>query len=95
MSGSFYINPDNFKKWMNSQEEFNHSMECKLVGLQVETRFGAKRIMKKMTIESGRACKVAKDFAENGGVISEVIGEEYLIKVGSGSFLISKNMVIF
>lgn len=95
MSGSFYINPDNFKKWMNSQEEFNPSMECNLVGLQVETRFSAKRIMKKMTMESGKACKVAKDFAENGGVISEVIGEEYLIKVESGSFSISKNMVIF
>jgi len=95
MSDSFYINPDNFKKWMNSQDEFNPSMECKLVGLQVETRFGAKRIMKKMTIESGQACKVAKDFVANGGVISEVIGDEYLIKVESGSFLISKNMVIF
>jgi hypothetical protein len=94
MSGFPYINPDNFKKWMNSQDEFDPSMKCNLVGLQVETRFGAKRIMNKMTIESGRASKVAKDFVENGGVISEVIGEEYLIKVGSGSFLISKNMVI-
>jgi hypothetical protein len=94
MSGFPYINPDNFKKWMNNQEEFDHSMECNLVGLQVETRFGVKRVMNKMTIESGRANKVAKDFVENGGVISEVIGEEYLIKVKSGSFLISKNMVI-
>lgn len=94
MSGFPYINPDNFKKWMKSQEQFSPSMECNLVGLQVETRFGAKRIMGKMTIESGRASKVAKDFVENGGVISEVIGEEYLIKVESGSFLINKNMVI-
>lgn len=94
MSGFPYINPDNFKKWMKSQEEFDPSMECDLVGIQVETRFGVKRILKKMTVESGRAGKVAKDFVENGGVISEVIGEEYLIKVESGSFLISKNMVI-
>lgn len=94
MSGFPYINPDNFKKWMKSQEEFNPSMECNLVGLQVETRFNAKRIASKITIESGRTSKVAKEFAENGGVISEVIGEEYLIKVKSGSFLINKNFVI-
>lgn len=94
MSSFPYINPDNFKKWMNSQEEFNSSIECNLVGLQAETRFGEKRVIKKMTVESGRASKIAKDFVENGGVISEVIGEEYLIKVKSGSFLINKNMVI-
>lgn len=94
MSDFPYINPDNFKKWIKSQEEFDPSMECNLVGLQVETRFGAKRIMKKMTVESGRASKVAKDFVENGGTISEVIGDEYLVKVGSGSFLINKNFVI-
>ncbi|NBT57564.1 hypothetical protein EBT16_02155 [bacterium] len=94
MSGFPYINPDNFKKWMKNQEQFSPSMDCNLVGLQAETRFSAKRIMSKMTIESGRANKVAKDFVENGGVISEVLEEEYLIKVESGSFLINKNLVI-
>jgi hypothetical protein len=91
-----YLNPDNFKKWMKNQDEFDSAVGPRnLVGLRVETRLGAKRIMGSMTPESGRPQKVAKDFVENGGVILEVIGEEYLVKVKSGRFMISKNHVIF
>lgn len=94
MSDFSYLNPDNFKKWMKNQEGFDPSIECSPVGLQAETRFGVKRIMGKMTLESGKAHKVAKDFVENGGTISEVVGDEYLIEVKSGSFLINKNLII-
>lgn len=95
MSDFLYLNPDNFKKWMKSQDEFDSSLNQNFIGLQVETRFGAKRILSKMTLESGKSHKVVKDFVENGGTVLDVVGEEFLIEVDSGSFLLNKNLVIF
>jgi hypothetical protein len=95
MSDFLYLNPDNFKKWMKNQDEFDSSLNQDFVGLRVETRFGAKRIMHKMTLESGKSHKVARDFVENGGTVLDVVGEEFLVEVKSGSFLINKNLIIF
>lgn len=94
MSGFPYINPDNFKRWMKSQNDFDTNLEQTLIGCVVETKFSAKRILKNLEIESGRAIKVVKDFIDNGGVIKEVNGNEYLIQVESGSFHINKKFVI-
>lgn len=95
MSNFSYLNPDNFKKWMKNQGEFEGSIERDLIGLQVETKFSAKRIMSKITVDTGKPGKVSRDFAENGGKILDVIDDEYLVEVKSGSFLINKNLVIF
>jgi translation initiation factor IF-1 len=95
MDDFYHLNPDNFKKWMRTHgEEFEVSMENNVVGLNVETKFGGKRMIHKMTIESGDAVKVAKEFVELGGVIENVDGDEYLIKVNSGSFYTNKKNVI-
>jgi translation initiation factor IF-1 len=95
MDDFYHLNPDNFKKWMRTHgEEFEVSMENNVVGLNVETKFSGKRMIHKMTIESGDAVKVAKEFVELGGVIENVDGDEYLIKVNSGSFYTNKKNVI-
>jgi len=95
MDDFYHLNPDNFKKWMKTNgEEFDVSIEQSLIGMDVETKFSGKRMLRKITIESGDAVRVAKDFVEHGGVIEKVDGDEYLISVNSGSFYTNKNNVI-
>jgi hypothetical protein len=88
------LNPDNFKKWMRSQNDFDANMEQNLEGASVETRFSAKRIIAHMIPEEGRVSKMAKEFVESGGALRKVDGDEYLIEVASGSFYIHKKYVI-
>lgn len=94
MSDFFSLNPDNFKKWMRSQSDFDTSMNQSLEGSPVETKFSAKRIIAHMIPEEGRIPKMAKEFVEDGGSIKKVDGDEYLIEVNSGSFYIHKKYVI-
>ena len=94
MSDFLNLNPDNFKKWMRSQSDFDASMDQSLEGSPVETKFSAKRIVDHMIHEEGRVPKMAKEFVEDGGSIKKVDGDEYLIEVKSGSFYIHKKYVI-
>ena len=94
MSNFNYLNPDNFKRWIRSQNDFEASLEKNLLGSIAETKFSAKRIAKKIIIENGKIQKVSKEFVEKGGVIKEIDGEEYLIEVDSGSFYINKKYII-
>jgi hypothetical protein len=94
MSDFSSLNPDNFKKWMRSQSDFDASMNQSLEGSSVETKFSAKRIVDHMIPEEGRVAKMAKEFVEAGGLIKNVDGDEYLIEVDSGSFYIHKKYVI-
>jgi high-affinity K+ transport system ATPase subunit B len=89
-----YLNPDNFKKWMKSQNDFESNLNNTVIGLTAETKFSGKRIIKNITLEQGRANKVVKEFIENGGIVKEVNENEYLIEVSSGSFYINKKFVI-
>lgn len=94
MSNFNYLNPDNFKRWMRSQNDFETSLEKNLIGSIAETRFNARRLSKKIIIESGKVSKVSKEFVENGGTIKEIDGDECLIEVNSGSFYINKKYII-
>ena len=88
------LNPDNFKKWMKSQNDFDATMDQNLLESTVETRLSAKRIMATMVPEKGKASRMAKEFVEGGGTLKKVEGDEYLIEVGSGFFRINKKYVI-
>ena len=89
------LNADDFRKWMRHNPEFDTSMKQKsLIGLTVETRVAPKRLANHVVIEAGSMHKVVKDFVDNGGVIKEVIDDEYLVEVRSGSFQINKKYVI-
>lgn len=94
MSNFAYFNPDNFKKWMQSQDGFDTNIRQSLIGMDVETKLKKSSITKHAIVESGSIQRTAKEFAENGGIIKEVDGEEYLIEVKSGSFYINKKYVI-
>ena len=85
-----YFNVDAFKKWINNHEESeNVSME----GTEVQARYGAKKMMRHMSVESGRAGRVIREFMADGGVIKKASGNEYLVEVASGSFTIDKKFV--
>ena len=88
-----YLNADNFRRWMKAHPNSENS-ETNLLGLEVQARFGAKKMIKHMTVEAGRAGRVIREFVEDGGVIGKVSGDEYLINVTSGSFLINKKFVV-
>lgn len=87
-----YFNVDNFRRWMNTHPE--EDSEPNMVGLDVQAKFGAKKMIRHMTVESGRAGRVIREFMEDGGVVDQASGREYLVKVASGSFLIDKKYVV-
>lgn len=90
-----YLNPDDFKRWIKRQPEFDSKIQQKnLVGMTVETKFKGKRISKHMVIESGSPSKVLREFIEQGGTIKEVDEDELMIEVSCGTFQINKKFVI-
>lgn len=88
-----YLNPDDFKRWIKVHEGDEEPLD-QVVGMKVEARFCGKRIAREMTLESGRAGRVVREFVKNGGTIRSVDGEEYLIEVESGSFYTNKRNVV-
>lgn len=95
MNDFIFLNPDDFKRWIKKQPDFDPKIEQKnLIGLSVETKFGSKRISKHMIIESGSPSKVLKEFINKGGVIKEVDEDDLIIEVSSGTFQINKKFVI-
>ena len=89
-----YLSLDNFKKWMNTQNEFSSKIEKKFpIGVQVESKISYKKLATAMILENGQEGRVIKDFMKNVGKIAEVNGKEFLIEVTMGSFYINKNYV--
>lgn len=89
-----FFSLDNFKKWMKNQNEFDSKIGKKFpIGEQVTSKISAKKLVNVMNLENGQMNKVVKDFMKNGGKISEVSGNEFLIEVTMGSFYIQKNYV--
>ena len=94
-----YLSLDDFKKWMEQQEAetpFQSEHDRKkhdLIGVQVESKVGAKKLVAKMTPEDGEAEDLALDFLEFGGVISDTEGKNFLIEVDSGYFRIARHYV--
>ena len=88
-----YFNVDSFRRWMKDHPEKEES-EPNMVGLDVQAKFGAKKTIRHMSVESGRAGRVIREFMEGGGVVDQVSGREYLVKVPSGSFVIDKKYVV-
>lgn len=85
------FNFNEFKKWME-----NHGDQKKknLLGLQVESKLNIRRLLTTIQeTKEGNIETVAKDFKKNGGIISEVDGNDVVVKVNSGSFIIHKMYV--
>ena len=87
------FNFNDFRKWVNSQKDESpiKKHEDKLqAGALVESKVSAKKIMVRMDIQEGDEEEIAKEFKQKGGTISEIDGNDILIDVDSGSFIIHK-----
>ena len=91
-----FLNPDDFKRWMRKHDDEEASQEsASLVGSSVEAKHCGKKTAQCITLESGRAGRVVREFVQSGGVVKAIDGEECLVEVSSGSFYINKRNVIF
>lgn len=88
------LNPDDFKRWMKVHESDESPESSEVSGMRVEARFCGKRTARSITLESGRAGRVVREFVQNGGIVKSVEGDEYLIEVESGSFYIDRKNII-
>lgn len=89
-----FLNPDDFRRWMKDHQDDDDQKGCTVVGMSVEARHCGRRTARIITLESGRAGRVVREFIQGGGVVRAVEGEEYLIEVPSGSFYINRKNVI-
>lgn len=82
---------DDFKKWMETQEEDTAPSED--VEVKVQSLISPRKLAAKMTVEEGEEEELAKDFSDNGGIVLETNDETLLIKVDTGSFYLNGKYV--
>ena len=87
------FNPENFKKWIRDHSE-DKEESCDMTGSEVQAKYHAKKMMRNMCVENGKAGRVIREFMNGGGTVKCVSGDEYLISVESGEFTINKKFVI-
>lgn len=90
-----FFNPDDFKRWMKKHDDDTEEVGANVVGSFVEPKYCGKKTARQITLEAGRAGKVVREFVQQGGVIKQVDGDEYLVEVQSGSFYINKKNVTY
>ena len=83
-----FFNVNEFKKWMSSQSP--QKKLSKFVGIYVESKLSAKRLINRVESESENIDKIIEDFTDNGGTIADVDGNWFLIQVDSGEFLVPR-----
>lgn len=83
------FNLNDFRKWIDTQKDESPSRPH-MIGVHVESKINTKRLVSRMEAQDGDEEELAKDFKQNGGVISEMDGSNVLIEVDSGSFIIHK-----
>lgn len=85
------FNFGDFKKWMEHQND--GKSKTNMIGLQVESKVPFKRLLSRIETQVGEIEEVAKDFKKNGGTITNVDGQNVIIEVSSGSFIIHRMYV--
>lgn len=95
--GSDRLNPSSFslsdfKKWMHGQQQ-DKPFEEELIGCQVEPKIGLRKLLTKMESEEDDTHGLATDFRRNGGVVTDVDGQNLMVEVKSGNFVIGKQYV--
>ena len=93
----FSFDFDEFKKWMDGQENPSDHMDKPqkrdLIGTKVEAKVNNRKFAEKMEPESGVLAELSLDFRKNGGEIIGVEDNRFLIEVDSGSFYVLKHHV--
>ena len=85
------LNADNFRRWIKSHSDEQEPAD--MTGAEVQAKYGAKKMMKCMCVESGKAGRVIREFMDSGGTVKSISGNEYLVEVPSGEFTINKRFV--
>ena len=88
---------NDFKKWMENQPEKptkKSHQHVELVGMQVESKIGIKRLMSKMIVDEGVKEELSEDFKQHGGVVLDCDKDKnLLIEVDSGTFTLPKYFI--
>lgn len=88
----YYFSMDSFKKWMEKQTQ-KEQVEKEIVGRKVTSRISTEKLIDKMEVEDGDANEIAEEFRQLGGTINEVDGNNLLIEVKAGTFILTKHYV--
>lgn len=87
---------NDFKRWIKDQEsqrQESHSTHKTFLGTWVESKINTKKLMDRMSSETGDIEELALEFKRDGGIIVDVDGKDFHIEVDSGTFSIARNYV--
>lgn len=87
---------DDFKKWMkeHSDEHALNRPHNSLIGTYVESKVSLKKLMSKIVAEQEiDKRKLAEDFINSGGTITEIEEKNFVIEVSCGSFSVHRYYV--
>jgi len=85
---------DDFKKWMEDQDDEKLRMETEQeVGSEVQSKINLKKLMNRIEAEEGNEEELSKEFIDDGGTVLESIDNKFLIEVSSGSFYLHRKYV--
>lgn len=90
----YELNPDNFRKWMKNNSSSDLDETSSIEGCEVQAKFSSRKIIKNICVEEGKPGRVIREFMEEGGIVESVSGNECLIKVNAGKFLINKKFLV-
>lgn len=89
MNKKYDFSPDDFKKWIESNEEKNSQNIVK----EVESKISYKKLLLKAELEDGVLEDVCHAFFHDGGTIIETNENINLIKVPCGTFRIHSKYI--
>lgn len=96
-TGSDPFNPSafslsDFKKWMHNQQQ-DQPLQEDLVGIEVEPKIGLKKLLAKMECDEDDPHSVAREFRKHGGTVVDMDGDNLMVEVDSGSFVIARQYI--
>lgn len=92
-----WLSLDDFKKWMQDKQDIEPLQKPKrykdILGTRVESKVPSKKLVENITSDNEDLCSLAVDFKNDGGIILDVDGKNFLIETCSGQFLIPRHFV--
>lgn len=87
-------NISDFKEWINSKPLFSEKIKFKKFKEKfVETDLKKNKLIEHIQVEDGKKTEIVEFFIENGGVATEELDGNYLIKTEKGSFYLKKKFI--
>jgi hypothetical protein len=83
------FNLSDFKKWMETQHDTQPDKN-NMIDVKVVPKVTFRKLLTRIDVQDGEVYEVAKDFKKNGGIISDIDGENILIECDTGTFIINR-----